>query len=172
MREYNNRLRMRDLFMNPQLANVFPQFNSGKPLKNVYSFAETEESVQNYLVAALNGKITADGEIFVNGKHDEILNRVRALQSAIESFVNNTPNIVQALRDNTPLYLPYATKKQLQEITSTAAKIKAMQAVMENFQYNSDCGALNSVKHENPEQFARNKRAWERKVGYRRLKRV
>ncbi len=56
MREYNNRLRMRDLFMNPQLANVFPQFNSGKPLKNVYSFAETEESVQNYLVAALNGK--------------------------------------------------------------------------------------------------------------------
>ncbi len=82
------------------------------------------------------------------------------------------PKVVQALRKNTPLYLPYATLKQLEETKTTAAKIKAMRAVMDNFQYNSDMGALNSVKNEKPEQFARNKKAWEKKVGYRRLKRV
>ena len=43
---------------------------------------------------------------------------------------------------------------------------------MDNFQYNPDMGALNSVKNENPEQFAKNKKAWEKKVGYRRIKRA
>ncbi len=65
MQEYNNRLRMRDLFMNPKLAGVFPQFEPGERLQNVYSFAQTEKRVRDYLVAALNGKITADGNIAV-----------------------------------------------------------------------------------------------------------
>ncbi len=167
---YNNRLRMRDLFMNPQLASVFPQFDRDERFQNVYSFAKTEERVKKYLVAALNGVITADGSIAVNGKHDVVLNHVRALQSTIEGFINDAPKIVQTLRKNPPLYLPYATLKQLQDIKSTAGKIKAMRAVMDNFQYNEDLGALNSVKHEKPTQFERNKKAWEKKVGYRRLK--
>lgn len=172
MRQYNNLIRMRDIFMNPALAGVFPQFAPGERLQNVYSFAQTEKRVRDYLVAALNGKITADGDIAVKGKQPAVLSRVRALQAIIEGFINNMPKVVQALRENTPLYLPYATLKQLEETKTTAAKIKAMRAVMDNFQYNSDMNALNSVKNEKPEQFAKNKRAWERKVGYRRLKRV
>ena len=172
MQQYNNLIRMRDLFMNEKLAGVFPQFDPGERLQNVYSFAQTEKRVRDYLVAALNGKITSDGEIAVKGKQQTVLSRVRALQAVIEGFINDMPKVVQALRKNTPLYLPYATLKQLEETKTTAAKIKAMRAVMDNFQYNSDMGALNSVKNENPEQFARNKKAWEKKVGYRRLKRV
>ena len=172
MQEYNNRIRTRDVFMNAQLAGVFPQFEPGERLQNAYSFAKTEERVQKYLVAALNGKITPEGDIAVNGKQAAVLARVRALQAIIEGFINDMPKVVQALRENTPLYLPYATLKQLEETKTTAAKIKAMRAVMDNFQYNSDMNALNSVKNEKPEQFAKNKRAWERKVGYRRLKRV
>ena len=114
----------------------------------------------------LNGKITADGEIAVQGKQRIVLKRVRSLQATIESFINDMPKVVKALRKNTPLYLPYATLKQLEETKASAAKIKAMREVMDNFQYNSDLGALNSVKNEKPEQFARNKRAWEKKVGY------
>lgn len=170
--QHNSNLRMRDLFMNPKLAGVFPQFEPGEKLQNVYSFAKTEKRVRDYLVAALNGKITADGAIAVKGKHETVLNRVRSLQSIIEGFFNSMPKVAQALRNNTPLYLPYVTLKQLEETKSTAAKIKAMRAVMDNFQYNSDLGALNSVKNEKPEQFKRNKAAWERKVGYRRLKKV
>ncbi|MDE6402078.1 MAG: hypothetical protein K2L54_05625 [Clostridiales bacterium] len=158
--------------MNPKLAGVFPQFDPGEKLQNVYSFAQTEKRVRDYLVVALNGKITAEGEIAVKGKQSAVLSRVRALQAVIESFINDMPKVVQALRKNTPLYLPYATLKQLEETKTSAAKIKAMRAVMDNFQYNSDMGALNSVKNEKPEQFAKNKKAWEKKVGYRRLKRV
>lgn len=173
MQEYNRNIHIRDLFMNAQLANVFPQFDAGEKLQNMYSQAKTEERVKKYLVAALNGKITPDGDIAVNGKQAAVLARVRTLQAIIESFINNTPKIVQALRKNTPLYLPYATLKQLEDTKTTAGKIKAMRAVMDNFQYNPDLGALNSVKKENPEQFDRNKKAWEKKVGYsRRLKKV
>lgn len=172
MQQYNHSLRMRDLFMNPRLAGVFPQFAPGERLQNVYSFAQTEKLVQDYLVAALNGTITAEGAIAVKGQQPAVLSRVRALQAVIEGFINDMPKVVQALRKNTPLYLPYATLKQLEETKTSVAKIKAMRAVMDNFQYNSDMGALNSVKNEKPEQFAKNKKAWEKKVGYRRLKRV
>ena len=158
--------------MNPKLADVFPQFEKGEKLQNVYSFAKTEERVKKYLVAALNGKITADGDITVKGKKEAVLSRVRAMQAVIEGFINDMPKVVQALRKNTPLYLPYATLKQLEETKSSAAKIKAMKAVMDNFQYNSDLGALNTIKNEKPEQFARNKKTWEKKVGYRRLKKA
>ena len=173
MQEYNNQLRMRDLFMNPKLAGVFPQFEPGERLQNVYSFAQTEKRVRDYLVAALNGKITADGYIVVRGKQPAVLSRVRSLQAIIESFINDIPKVLQALRKNAALYLPYATLKQLEDTKTTGAKIKAMRAVMDNFQYNSDLGALNSVKQEAPERFNRNKKAWEKKVGYSgRLKRV
>ena len=169
---YNKLLHMKDIFMNPKLAGVFPQFKSGERLQNTYSFAQSEMRVRDYLVAALNGKIAADGEIMVIGKQQTVLSRVRALQAVIESFINNMPKVAQALRKNMSLYLPYATLKQLEKTKTTEAKIKAMRAVMDNFQYNSDLSALNSVKNENPELFERNKKAWEKKVGYRRLKRV
>lgn len=172
MQKYNNNLKMRDLFMNPNLDGIFPQFEKGEKLQNVYSFAKTEERVRKYLVKALIGKITTDGAIAVNGKHQAVLNRVRALQAVIEGFINNTPKVVQALRNNTPLYLPYATLKQLEDTKTIAGKIKAMQAVMDNFQYNAELGSLNSVKNEKPDQFNRNKQKWEKKVGYRRLKKV
>lgn len=158
--------------MNPALEGILPQFSPSDKLQNVYSFAEIESRVQKYLAGALNGTITGEGELIVNGKQQQVLSRVRQLQPLIEGFFNNLPKVVQALRRNTPLYLPYATKKQLEDITTPAGKTKAMQAVMDNFQYNTDLGALNSVKNEKPEQFARNKKAWETKVGYRRLKKV
>lgn len=127
-------------------------------MQNVYSFAEVERRVQEYLSSALNGTVTGDGEITVNGKQKAVLSQVRQLQSLIEGFFNNMPKVVSALRRNTPLCLPYATQRQLANITTTEGKIKAMQAVMDNFQYNTDLCALNSVKHENAEQFAKHKR--------------
>ncbi len=169
---YNNRLRMQDLFMNPELAGVFPQFRHGKKLQNIYSYAEVEKCVAEYLANALNGTITGDGEITVRGKQKEVLARVRQLQALIEGFFNNMPNVVAGLKRNVSLYLPYATLKQLGSLQTTEDKIKAMQAVMDNFQYNTDLCTLNSVKHERTDIFAQNKRKWEAKVGYRRLRKV
>jgi 16S rRNA G1207 methylase RsmC len=167
-----NKYNARELFMNDKLAHLFPQFSQNEQLRNVYSFADTERRVQNYLVRALNGTTTADGEIVVNGQHRSVLNRVRQLQPLIEGIFNNMPKIVKAIRRNTMLYLPYATKKQMEDISTPAARVKALQAIAENLQYNTEMGALNSIKKEVPERFAKNKRAWDARVGHRRLKRI
>lgn len=158
--------------MNDKLAHLFPQFSKTEKLRNVYSFAETERRVQSYLAGVLNGVITAEGEIVVKGKHQNVLNRVRQLQPLIESFFNNVPKIVAALRRNTPLYLPYATRKEIEDIKAPSSKIRLLKALLENLQYNPDFGALNSIKKEQPERFERNRKAWEKRVGYRRLKRI
>lgn len=160
---------MRDLFSNPKLAGVFPQFDTNS---STLSFAEIQKKVCDYLAAALNGTVTGDGTLSVNGNPQTVLNRVRQLQPLIESLYNNIPKVTQALKNNTALYLPYATRKQIEDIQGTDGKIKALQAVMDNFQYNDELGALNSVKREKPEQFARNKNAWAQKVGCRRLKKA
>lgn len=171
MQKYNNRLTARDLFMNSTMSGIFPQFSDAK-LQNVYSFAEVERRIQNYLASALNAKVSGDGELTVNGNYNNVLEQVRRLKTMIETFFNNTPKVVQAIRKNTPLYLPYATKKQLERVKSTESKIKAMNEVLDNLQYNESFGALNSIKKEPPEKFARNKKQWESKVGYRRLKKI
>lgn len=172
MQQYNDRLRMRDLFMNPRLACVFPQFSMNEKLQGTLTICEIKKRVVEYLASALNGTITGDGMLSVNGKVQTVLNHVRQFQPLVEGLYNNIPKIAQALKSNTVLYLPYATCKQLENIKSLDGKIKAMQAVIDNFQYNSELGALNSVRKEKPEQFALNKKLWERKVGYRRLKKI
>lgn len=150
------------------MEGILPQFESGEKIKNVYSFAEVERKVLRYLASALNGTVTGDGELVVNGKHDTVLNRVRLLKPLIEGFFDNMPKVAAALRRNVPLYMPYANRKQLEETRTPAGKIKAMQSVMDNFQYNADLGALNSVKKERPDTFTRKKQQWEQKVGYDR----
>lgn len=157
--------------MNPAMEGILPQFERGAKVQNVYSFAEVERRVLKYLAGALNGTVTGDGELVVRGKHQAVLSRVRLLQPLIETFFDNMPKVAAAVRQNKFFYLPYANRKQLEDIKTPAGKIKAMRAVMDNLQYNPDLGALNSIKREKPEQFTKNRRAWEKKVGYKgRLK--
>ena len=155
--------------MNPALAKVFPQFDSTINA-NLYSDEKIKSMVLKYLANALNGTVTDAGELVVCGDHKTVLNHVRRLQPLIESLYNSIPKVTEAFRNNVSLYLPYATRKQIEEIKTIAEKVKAMNAVMDNFQYNTELGALNSVKNERSDQFAKNKTAWEQKVGYRRTK--
>lgn len=159
--------------MNPAMEGILPQFERGVKVQNVYSFAEVESRVLKYLAGALGGTITGNGELVVNGKQQAVLSRVRQLQPLIEAFFDNMPKVAAAVRRNKPFYLPYATRKQIEETKTAAGKAKVMQSVMDNFQYNTELGSLNSVRKEPPETFSRKKRQWEQKVGYlRRLKQV
>lgn len=159
----------RDLFMNPELKGVFPQFERGEKLQNVYSYAEVEAKVLKYLANALNGTIMGDGQLRVNGKQRAVLKQVQRLKPLIEQFFNSTPKIVAAIRHNSVIYLPAANRQRLNDMDG---KVKAMKAVIENIQYNQNLNGLNSIKHEKPETFQRNRRIWENKVGFKRLKTV
>lgn len=172
MANYNNQFGMRDLFMNPKLSNVFPQFDRNTVNGGTLTDTDIESKVKSYLVAALNATVTGQNELTVNGTYDAVLRRVQRLQALIEGIFNNIPTVMQSMQKNTRLYLPYATLQQIADVKSIDGKSKAMQAVIDNLQYNGDFNALNSVKYEKTEEFRRNQRAWEKRVGYRRLKKV
>lgn len=167
MGQYNTQFKMQDLLMNPQLANVFPQFDKNKPLQNVYSFAEVEKKVLEYLKSAFNGEITGSGELIVNGKKKSILRQVRALQTTIEAFFNSMPSIAKNLRSNTKLYTPFASLKQLEELKDPQKKLAAITAIMENIQYNSNFNSQNSLPSQSPIPFQKRQEAWKKKVGYK-----
>jgi len=158
---------MQDLFMNPKLANVFPQFERGAKVQSVYSFAETERRVLEYLKNVLNGSVTGQGELSVKGKHKTVLRQVRDLQAVIEAFFNSMPSVAKNLRSNTKLYLPFATLQQLESASGYQSKFKAMKAVLENINYNPDFDSQNGVISNSPMPYQKRQELWKKKVGYK-----
>ena len=166
---YNNLFKMQDLFANPNLAGVFPQFDKARPKQGYanYSLAETEKRVQNYLVGVLNGVLTGQGEIQVKGQYKSVLNRVRQLQPLIEGLFNSLPSIQKNLRKNTALYLPYATLGQIAELNTPYKKQQAIKAVLDNLNYNPDFQSANSVQSNSPVSFQKRQAAWKKKTGWK-----
>jgi len=169
MGNYNKNLTMNDLFRNPKMAKILPQFPKNIPLQNVYSFAEIQRRVAVYLCKALGGR-KINGELIVKGRHSEVLRKVRDLAPQLEQFFDSMPSLVKNLRSNTPLYTPYAGVAQLMDIKGVDAKMAVMQIVLDNIQYSADFNSLNSVLNEPPRQFAINQAAWVKQVGYKEPK--
>lgn len=167
MNKYSNRFKMRDLFANPQLANVFPQFDEKAPLQNVYSFADTERRVLQYLKGVFNGTVTGDGELTVKGKHENILRRTNEMKGVIETFFNSMPTVVKGIRHNTNLYLPYSTLDQIADLNTSYKKLSAMKAVLENIMYNPDFQSTKSRNALPPVSYAKKQEAWKKKVDYK-----
>lgn len=165
--KYSNRFKMRDLFANPQLANVFPQFDEKAPLQNVYSFADTERRVLQYLKGVFNGTVTGDGELAVKGKHENILRRTNEMKGVIETFFNSMPTVVKGIRHNTNLYLPYSTLDQIADLNTSYKKLSAMKAVLENIMYNPDFQSTKSRNAPLPVSYAKKQEAWKKKVDYK-----
>jgi hypothetical protein len=163
---YNNIFKMRDLFANPALAKVFPQFERGANLQNVYSFAQTERRVLEYLKNVFNGAITGEGKLTVKGKHKDVLRRLTQLQGAIEELFNSMPSVVKNLRNNTKLYLPYATLSQIGSLNTPYKKYMAMRAVLDNIRYNPDFNSQSSIKNPSA-QYMKQQNAWKKKVGFK-----
>lgn len=157
---YNNKFRMRDLFLNSQLSNVFPQFD-----KQYHSYLEIERKALEYLKSILNGKITSKNQLTVKGKHNDILQRVRNLQALIEGFFNNTSAIEYGIRNNSKLYLPYISLKQIAELDTIEKKQSALQDVLDNILYNPEFQGQNFK----PATLAYLKRQneWKKKVSYK-----
>jgi hypothetical protein len=165
--KYNDIFKMRDLFMNPKLAGVFPQFERGVRLQNVYSFAQVERRILEYLKNVFNGSVTDEGELIVRGKKIDVLRRVTQLQGAIEVFFNNMPSIVKNLRSNTKLYLPYATLSQIEGLNTAYKKYGAMREVLENVNYNPNFSSQNGIQSPSALPYQKRQDAWKKKVGFK-----
>lgn len=162
-----NKIKMRDLFQNPEMSNVFPQFTKDDKLQNVYSFDWVDKKVKEYLKSALNAQIVGDS-IIVNGKKENVLKDVQRLKWTIEAFFNNLPSITKNIRRNTEVIMP-CKLKQLKTLQTQEQKLAALNLVLDNLNYNPDFKSLNSVKVYNTKlSFNERQVLWQEKVGYNR----
>lgn len=165
---YNDRISMKDLFQNKELSNILPQFKD-EDLKNVQSFDWVNDKVKQYIQNALNAEIEGE-EIIVKGKKSNVL---QSLQYTLEAFFNAMPSIVKNIRKNTKLYLPYSNLAQIKGLRTDEQKIKFLNSVLDNVNYNPDFRSLDDRNidiYNSGVPFEKRQAQWAEIVGYWRKK--
>ena len=170
--QYNNKFGMQDLFMNKELKNLFPQFSKKDGLKNVYTFEWVEKKVADYIKSVFGGKKSGD-EIIIPGKFKDKFKAIKNMKGLIEDMFNNIPAITKNVRKNTKLLTPFQSIDQLKSIQEPDKKIKVMQIVFDNLNYNPDFESENrfgNVKIKSKD-FAKRQEKWMEMVGYNNKRR-
>lgn len=168
---YNDRISMKDLFQNKELSNILPQFKD-EDLKNVQSFDWVNDKVKQYIKNALNAEIEGE-EIIVKGKKSNVLQSLQRMKYTLEAFFNAMPSIVKNIRKNTKLYLPYSNLAQIKGLRTDEQKIRFLNSVLDNVNYNPDFRSLDDRNidiYNSGVPFEKRQAQWADIVGYWRKK--
>lgn len=168
---YNDRISMKDLFQNKELSNILPQFKD-EDLKNVQSFDWVNDKVKQYIKNALNAEIEGE-EIIVKGKKSNVLQSLQRMKYTLEAFFNAMPSIVKNIRKNTKLYLPYSNLAQIKGLRTDEQKIRFLNSVLDNVNYNPDFRSLDDRNidiYNSGVPFEKRQAQWAEIVGYWRKK--
>lgn len=158
---------MQDFFQNPQMANVFPQFEKGEKLQNVYSFEWIDKKVKDYLKNVLNAQDNENG-LLVFDKHNKVLRDLGMMKWTIEAFINNIPSVAKNIRKNTALYTPFTNLSQLSAVTDERQKLAIMNIILDNINYNPDFETKNSVRiYGTNKSYQKRQEEWMKKVNYK-----
>lgn len=169
--QFNDKFRMKDLFINEEFKNIFPQFTEKDGLKNVYSFEWINKKVKDYLKNAFNGRMVGD-EIIIKGKFKEKFKQIKGMQTLIEDLFNNIPAITKNIRKNAKLITPFQCKSQLKEITDPQKKIQVMQIIFDNLNYNPDFQSQGRFRSEFlSSNYFKRQQIWLEAVGYNNKRR-
>ena len=155
---YNNRLTTRDLLSNPAMSDILPQFERGQ---KQLSADEKGERTKEYLTKILGGTINVDGDLEVNGEHNQIMRQVEQLAAELNEIFDSVPSIAQAVTANTPLFTPYNSVAQIQEAHGTGDRLEGLSVVLNNLRYNPDIAPIN-----NDRDYKARQRAWLKQVGH------
>ena len=167
---FNNRITMKELFQNKEMADILPQFED-KDLKNVQSFDWVNDKVKEYIKNALNAEIDGE-EIVVRGKKSNVLQSLQRMKYTLEAFFNAMPSIVKNIRKNTKLYLPY-NLAQIKSLRTDKQKIRFLNSVLDNVNYNPDFRSLDDRNidiYNSGVSFEKRQAQWAEIVGYWRKK--
>jgi enolase len=166
---YNNNFTLADLMMNPRMKGIFPQFGVNTPVQQVYSFAEQTRQVKEHLRGLIKASKAANGDLIVRGDHPQVMARIESAKAAIEQLFNAMPSISKNLKSGTKLYMPYATKEQMKGLTDFDAKITALQAVVDNINFNPNFKTTEKTIERNipSKNFRDEQRKWQQRVQWR-----
>ena len=163
----NNKLKMKDLFQNPKLASIFPQFKEDEIYQNIQSEKYIQEKVKQYLENALGGQFLG-GNLTISGKKEDIFQKVQVFKYTLEGFFNNLQSITRNLRRNTAVYTPFNNVQDILMMSTNEQKIMALNIILNNINYNPDFKSENSVQVYNSKlSFIQRQEIWKRKVGYK-----
>ena len=163
---FNNRITMKELFQNKEMANILPQFED-KDLKNVQSFGWVNDKVKEYIKNALNAEIDGE-EIVVKGKKSNVLQSLQRMKYTLEAFFNAMPSIVKNIRKNTKLYLPY-NLAQIKALKDERQKVILLNSILDNVNYNPDFRSLGEPNidiYSSGVSFEKRQAQWAEMVGY------
>lgn len=168
---YNNRISMKDLFQNKEMANLLPQFKD-EDLKNVQSFAWINNKVKEYIINVLHAEKHGE-DIIVSGKKSNTIQSLQRMKYTLEAFFNAMPSIVKNIRKNTKLYLPYSNLAQIKAIRDERQKVMLLIEILDNVNYNPDFRSLNEPNidiYNTGVSFEKRQAQWSEIVGYWRRK--
>ncbi len=166
--QFNNKIKMRDLFQNASLENILPQFNNDDKLQNVQSFEWVSKKVAEYIKNALGAKYEGDS-IIVEGKKSKIIREISSLKYTIESYFNCLPAIAKNIRKNTAVYLPFNSIEQIKNLKTPEQKAMLLNAVLDNVNYNPDFQDMNNKNidiYASGISYEKRQAAWAEQVGY------
>lgn len=169
--QYNDRLTMKELFQNRELASVLPQFTQKEKLQNVYSIESIVTKIKQYIRRAFNGRYD-EGKIIIKGDAKRRMQDIQNLKTILEAMYNNMPSIASNLRQNKRVVTPFMTAKQLKEYRTTSDKLEATKIIFENILYNPNMQSRYKQKKQALDRVYQQKQAeWMRKVGFDKLNR-
>lgn len=160
--KYNNKITMKDIFMNEKLKGIFPQFSVKEARKKVLSDAFVRQKVLDYLKETLNGKVE-NNNLIVPGKFKDKFLEIVSLKNIVEEMFNNYENFSIGIKKDLKLYTPFQSISQIENIT-TAKQIKEiLQIVLDNIAYNPDFQPL-GANLTNTATFIKEQQKWLKKV--------
>lgn len=169
--QYNDRLTMKELFQNRELASVLPQFTQREKLQNVYSIERIVTKIRQYIRRAFNGRYV-DGKIIIKGDAKRRIQDIQNLKTILEAMYNNMPSIASNLRQNKRLITPFISVQQLKEYRTTSDKLEATRIIFENILYNPNMQSRYRQKKQALDRVYQQKQAeWMHKVNFNKFNR-
>ncbi len=167
--QYNDRLTMKELFQNRELAGILPQFTQREKLQNVYSIESIVTKIEQYIRRAFNGKLE-ERKIIIKGNTKRRIQDMQSLKTILEAMYNNMPSIASNLRQNRRVITPFMSSKQLKECRSTSDKLEATKIIFENILYNPNLQSRYRQKKQATDRVYLQKQAqWMKKVRYDKI---
>ncbi|MCM1368282.1 MAG: hypothetical protein NC184_05700 [Roseburia sp.] len=158
---------MQDFFCNKRLSGIVPQFDKRDLERGEISDYKIYTRCRGVINGFLNGVITANG-IAVSDKSSATVTRiVTACKSVLEAMFNNSASLLQNIRDNRRVYTTAASVSQIAELDDPSKKLKFLNEILDNINYNPEFNSQNSVRSYSTKPYQERQKAWARRVGYK-----
>lgn len=169
--KYNGFFCLQDFFCNNKLAGIVPQFDRRDIQKGKADDEKIYIQCRNVINGFLNGIITENGIVVTNKSSASVLRVVRACKSVLEAMFCNSESLLANISANKRVYTSAASVSQVAGFDMPQKKLKFLNEILDNINYNPEFGSQNSVRSFSNEPYEKRQRAWQKRVGYK-LRRV